>query len=659
MSKYGITDYGADYYGDGNSSLLIAQPVAQSIDYGKVQISWTTPGGTTWTRMRLVRNLYGFPTTADDGVVLFDLNFGPAATGTLDPAITNYVDQNLPSPRYYYYSLFVEEPVGLVIKWIRVGDVIGQSVADHGYQDYLLSLLPGYLTSADEEVDGQPTTSSTLGRIMALLGFDLARTRDNIDHQLYLRDPDRLYGPMVAGLCDLLGVPFEPEIGYRQNRVLARNAAFLAQNKGTLQGAVSMASALTGYGAVSLGYTNLMLTKQMASFEGSYAPWVLSSGTATLGITTSVTPYDGSYSLQITPTSTSVSIAHVTTSQPANAYGIPVTAGASYTVSGFAEGGGATAQMFLDIVWYDRLGAVISTTSGTDGPSPGGAAWTARSITTGTAPTGAIWAGVVMRFTGLTAATPIEVDSFQFEKNTGASAYQTPRLINIGLISPRINEINNAGFDTDTTGWSITNGTMVQDTATVYNTGQGSAKITPTGGGLTTSASTVFGAVPNDPFTASCQVHPTTTGPFHIEIEWLDHSDLTISSTNSTSVSCTGGAWTRLSLVDITVPSNAARGRFYIVEESGTGGIFYLDDVLGEHTSQVKPYFDLHTNTGDVYYDGATSESRSHLYPNSLTMKNRLLAWLPKYLPYWCDFELTLATPASTDYYEDTYVDLY
>lgn len=656
MSKYGKTIYGSDFYGPDSSALLRTTMDASPSNYGEVTLTWATPGS-TWTRLRLVRNSYGFPTTADDGVVLFDSNSGPAATGTLDPPITSFVDSGLKQGRYYYYSLFAQRGIGFAVTWTRCADASAQAVADHDYENYMLDRIPGIFTNDAGEVEGDPT-STPIRKFASLLGFDLARTRDSIDHLALLREPDLLAGPLVPALMNTVGVSYEPEIGLRNNRVLARNAVFLSRIKGTADSVTGMASALTGYGAEILPAKNLMLGRPMASFEGSYDPWVISSGTATLSCVTSPSPVSGSYSLQVTPTTTSVSLVHVNSTQHANAYGIPVVAGATYAVSGYAEAGGATAAMYLDITWYSRTGAVISTTSGASAPSTSVSTWSARTNTNGTAPAGAVWAGVTIRLTGLTAATPIYLDCLQFERSAGGSTtYETARLVNLHLIAPRINEINNAGFDNDTTGWAVTNCTLVRDTVTVFNSGLGSGKVTPSGS-LDATAQTSFGALPNTPFTVSCQVHPTSTGPFHLRLEFYDANGVLQGSTTGATVSCTGGAWKQLSL-STTIPGTANHGVLKVVEQAGTGGVFYLDDVLGEHTNVVKPYFDVHTDPGDVYFDGAQGESRSHLYPNSLTMTNRLTAWLPKYLPFWASYKITLAQPEPIDYYGDTYVDTY
>lgn len=82
MARYGVDYYGRAYYGNIALADYDAAPFnATAIDYGKIHVTWATPAG-NWTGIRLLRNSYGFPQTADDGTVLVDQTRGNIAAAT-------------------------------------------------------------------------------------------------------------------------------------------------------------------------------------------------------------------------------------------------------------------------------------------------------------------------------------------------------------------------------------------------------------------------------------------------------------------------------------------------------------------------------------------------------------------------------------------------
>lgn len=83
MARYGVDYYGRGYYGNVSLADYDATPFfATPIDYGKIFIKWTNPTG-NYTGLRLLRNSYGFPQTADDGLVLVDTASGTQVAGSV------------------------------------------------------------------------------------------------------------------------------------------------------------------------------------------------------------------------------------------------------------------------------------------------------------------------------------------------------------------------------------------------------------------------------------------------------------------------------------------------------------------------------------------------------------------------------------------------
>lgn len=83
MARYGVDYYGRGYYGNVSLADYDATPFsATPIDYGKIYVKWTNPTG-NYTGLRLLRNSYGFPQTADDGLVLVDTASGTSVAGAV------------------------------------------------------------------------------------------------------------------------------------------------------------------------------------------------------------------------------------------------------------------------------------------------------------------------------------------------------------------------------------------------------------------------------------------------------------------------------------------------------------------------------------------------------------------------------------------------
>ena len=671
MSKYGITPYATDYYGPAASSLYDSNPTATPVGFSRVRIDWSTPGG-TWSRIRLVRNSYGYPSTAYDGTVLVDSNSGPSATGTIDNAVNNYLDSSgLVGGKFYYYSLFVLVSTGLALTWKRSGNVQALAVYDYSYGSYLIDRLPNlYRGSASE--------GSVTENFMNLLGTDLSRLRSLMDHTLYIEDPDVVAGNLLPLLSGNFGIAYEPEIPMRQNRILLKNAAYLSQIRGTTSGITGFASALTGYGAEQLGLTNLFLNTDDAAFLNGIGLWS-SSGTALSIDTGGTVPTDPvlGTTLNVQPVTVPVSGGSVTA-----IYGgkIPVTAGSPYVFSIFTRvDTGTDAQVTLNVEWLDSTGAAISTLSGTATAIT--SAWGRQSFST-TAPTGALHAVPSITWTDPSAGNEY-LTAVQFEPGTVLSPWVQSRKIDISLLSERVNEVINPGFDSNTYGWTGTNATLAQETTITSGGGAGALSVTPTttgtattgvltgftgtpgvfsagvpyttttttSSGLDCAAYTTIAVDPSRSLAVSAVIYPTVSGDFSITVDWKDSGGTLISSYNSPSNSLTAGSFQQISGVTSSPP--LATSAVVTFTCFGGLGLWYLDDVQAEHASVVKTYFDPRYNPGEVLFEGTYAQSRSHLYPEYAVKKARLLDLLVQNVPVGSFFSIFFALPRGVTTWAD------
>jgi hypothetical protein len=293
MSRYGVSIYGLSVYGTDSPVAYAASGfTATPKDYGSILLKWNSPAG-NWSKIKLVRNSYGFPIDYEDGTLL-DIKGNQLFEAYKETDPVSYLDENLATNAFYYYSLFVFERINY--KWIRVSDIIGLSVKDYGYSTTLFNYVPDiYKTSSTTQVGGPAINVSsidenqTLKTYLSMFGFELSKyhTLTNLLFSRY--DTAKLNGLLLPSMLQELGLTFEPEIGYQQARILSRDATALYKGKGSLDGLREFLKAFTGWAVPTVadvpnptinGITvsnNKMLDYNDSSFEESIGHWVSDS----------------------------------------------------------------------------------------------------------------------------------------------------------------------------------------------------------------------------------------------------------------------------------------------------------------------------------------------------------------------------------------------
>lgn len=298
MSRYGVSIYGLSVYGTDTPVAYAASGfTATPKDYGTILLEWDNPAG-NWSKIKLVRNSYGFPIDYLDGTVL-DIKLDGAYEAYKETSPPSFLDTNLATNAFYYYSLFVFELINY--KWIRVADIIGLSVKEYGYSDRLFQYVPDvYKISSLSQAGGKSEINvssveenTVLKEYLDVFAFEL-NTYHTLTNLLFSRyDTSKISGLLLPSLLQELGLEYEPEIGYQQARILSRDATALYKGKGSLDGLREFLKAFTGYAVPTIasvpnptvnGITvgpNKMLDYNDSSFEESIGHWV-SDGTGTL-----------------------------------------------------------------------------------------------------------------------------------------------------------------------------------------------------------------------------------------------------------------------------------------------------------------------------------------------------------------------------------------
>lgn len=276
MSRYGIDYYGLALYGPDTyvdfSSGLSATPYS----YSSIFLKWDSPSG-NWSRIRLVRNPYGFPVTPFDGVTLMTKAFGD------DP--TEYLDESdLAEAAYYYYSLFVYDINQYV--WVKTGEAHAVSVKRYGNQDKLWDYLPDVYKLSTITSYSVTSENRQLRGFLDIFGFWFDHANTVIELLVNRYDVTKVNSTLIPLMLKQFGITYESEIGAQQARVLLRDAVQLQKEKGSLQGLKEYVKSFSGYSLASpvtgaslpavegvvIGH-NMMLSYDDSSFEDSIGNW--------------------------------------------------------------------------------------------------------------------------------------------------------------------------------------------------------------------------------------------------------------------------------------------------------------------------------------------------------------------------------------------------
>lgn len=670
MSKYGSSLYGIDYYGAAQLvNFSVAPFLATPYDHQQIALSWANAGG-AWTHIRLVRNSYGFPVNETDGVIVFDLNSGPSASGSIDGAITNYLDTGLAAGQFYYYSMFL---YGLNAyngrdDWRRAGDVQGLSVADYGYTQKLASQFPtvfgtdlGAIESATMDAD------TVLYRFLSLMGFELDRIRSEHDSLLNVNDPSAVSGGLLPLMANQYGLAYEPAVGMQQLRVLLRNIQHIYKVKGTVPGISALVEAFTNWGNIITDSPNLMLDYNDSSFEEGIGNW--NSTSASPSVTLSQYISDGSVAAFSTGANkvngllkatmgSSGGLTMVVGNKGAGVinpginsilYGIPVVPGQQYVASAYVRANTTVRAFTIGIAWYRIDGTYISgAAASSGGTNDATGSWTRISSPAvgGTAPSNAAYAAVNVASSAVALASGEihYVDAVQFETGSTASAFQEARDQRITLLADRVNEVTNPNFETNTTGWTATGSTAISRVTTQQHEGAASMQIVND-----SSASFVYTTTPLIPgvtqYTFSTWVYGPA-GNYHLSHYQSTPSAGTQLIAGPTTAVPTN-SWTRLSLT-VTVPIGETAARWAIVGPAST--TFFVDSVLVERGANLLPYFDAGisvTHPADYLWEGTTNASRSHYYINRQAKLYRIGLLLKDYVWNGSTFTLLSAQPGT------------
>ena len=246
MARYGTDIYGAGYYGAGTLTVVDfdASPfTATPVNYATIQLRWVVPSG-EWDTLRLVRNRYGFPLTADDGDVILENSKSTAANYYIDDGeVPNNV--GLKKGIDYFYSLFVLKTSDGF--WAKAGDAVGLSAKDYDFSFSLTTSLPEVFQSKSYKTLSSGANNDDLISFLSIFQTYFDFMKNYAELLLNTYDPTTIHYPALPYMMRQLGSKFEPELGVQQSRVFLRNVSLLTKSKGSLQGVKDFIKAFTGW----------------------------------------------------------------------------------------------------------------------------------------------------------------------------------------------------------------------------------------------------------------------------------------------------------------------------------------------------------------------------------------------------------------------------
>lgn len=656
MARYGYDFYGVGFYGTPVFIEFDASPVeAQSIDYGKILVSWRTPTG-NWDRLRLVRDSFGYPPTADSGTILVDTGAGTPVVDYLDS------DALLRPERFYYYSVFVRATTdGL---WRRSGDTTGLMVKDWKYSPRLYELAPTVYRDKDsEQTPFQANPKGVLERFLMLFGFALDSVRTEYETLKNVNDPTQVAGGLLPVMAKQWGFGFEAELGMRLARLQLRNAVHLYKLKGTKLGVEGVVSVLTGWAPTVAHGRNLMLDQNDSSFEQGLGTWTPGFNNPTISRRNVATAPSiagpvpvpagastgdvgsGDWLLELV-VNTAGDQSILQSSFDARFYSTPVVPGRQYIFSAYFRPDSTARGVAARIRWYDKSGALISALTGTAIAEVLNN-WVRASVS-GVAPAGAVGAFVEPIILSAAVGEKHWIDALQIESSPALNPYESARDVRIELLADRVNKIRNPSIEVDASEWDAENSSLARSTA-FARFGAASLSVSVTAAGNAGARTPRIPVTPGTAYTFSFYIRPDAAArSVQAQIQWWNAAATAASLVSGLTVTEVVGGFVRAHVTAVApADSLFARPRVFIAS-AAAAEIHYVDGALFEKGHQLRDYFDGSTRSdaGEYMWEGSGHITPSHFYSRRLIKNFRLNQRLTDFLPAAATYTLIYAQPA-------------
>lgn len=291
------------------------------------------------------------------------------------------------------------------------------------------------------------------------------------------------------------------------------------------------------------------------------------SGSAPAGLRDTGLPRTGSYSYKLTANADGL-----TTMMGAGNAGVPVTGGATYSVSGWSRAAATSRQAACAVSWYDSSASFISSQTGS-AVGTSASAWT-QATGTFTAPANAVTATLFVRVSGALAAS--EVHYFDDLSVRDAALLGRPLSEAVRLEieddpSGLVNEVENPSGVLGGWGWvtpvAASKLEGANDSLTEYKQGLKYSNTTANAGGQYFHCER-FDCSPGEWVGAFWHVNYTPWGYHRARVEWLDSSGAQIAASAWASFDSSNSD---CNLLPVQAPAGTVYARFLVELGKGSG----------------------------------------------------------------------------------------
>jgi hypothetical protein len=629
VAKYGNVTYGGTKYGETPKLVYSVEPMSLVVlDFSKVYLQWISPTG-TFSKIRLVRNQWGFPETAEDGVIIWDefATSGNVSRQSFVDGLDNPTSIGIVPGKPVYYSMFLYNDQKV---WVTAGKIQGIVALNHNTQNKIMDLIPKVYTSKEQSPLHVTDETSALYNFMYALSFSY----DEFLTLIELTQPNHTKeGSPFSVLSEEtghVGLDPEPNLPVKNQKRLVRESRYLYSHKGLKNGLETYAESLTGYAPTVTVSPNLLLSVQDSTFYQSIGNWLTSQNlTATSNVEQVAelgeNVIDMTYSCKLIATDASTSMFLGFFPWSPITRGIPVKSETEYIVSCKVKSPPSDGNVSLVIGWFDGTGAPISETAAST--TSANNTWKTVSKTA-TAPSTAVYAGIKILYSD---AGTYYVDQVCMQEGNTIN-YDEARAITVELSPNKINYIKNPSFEVDASNWATTGATFTQDSnvPTFGYTGDYSGKFVAAGlWDLSTSYN--IPVTPGQYYTGSFYVSSDDASTINCSIEFYNIDDELINTIEAVDQPISD----TFSQITVTgISDSLLEATYAIFRVSGTAGTFYIDLIQFEKSFVATEYFDgsMPSNYGNVW-QGTANSSYTLAYYNKPLKLPRLAETMKDWIP--------------------------
>jgi hypothetical protein len=609
VAKYGNVTYGGAKYGVTPKLAYSVEPMAITvINFAKIQVSWQSPTG-EFTKIKLVRNQYGFPETSEDGITIWeeDATEGTVSRSTFLDGEDNLVQTPIVNGRQVYYTMFLFTDQKI---WVNAGQITDMMPFNHGAHKKIMDIIPKVFTSDIQSPLGVTDEESALYSFMDGITFTYEQFLTQLDILRPQHSSEGIAFSTLAQNAFSVGLIPEPALPVKNQKRLIREALYMYSHKGMEQGISAYAESLTGFAPTTTLSPNLLLSVQDSTFYESIGNWTATN--ATLTSSNEQVPATGTNVIDNVYTGKIVASAagamQLGNTAPITR-GVPLLSDTEYVVSCKLKSPSSAGNITLAVKFYDRHGEITGTTQSSTAVAANNTWKSASKVFT--TPADSSYASIQISYS---AAGTYYLDQVCIQLGDTV-AYDEARAISVFLDSSKINYIKNPSFEVDDSDWTVTGAVFTQDAAvpTEGYSGNYSGKfVVATTGDIETDYDIPVTA--GRYYTLSFYVSSDDSTAITGLVEFFDENDNLLEELE-TEFAITD-SFSRVSMTALT-DSGSEVSYAKVKIAFNDAGTYYVDLIQFERSQTATEYFDgsLPTEYGAVW-EGTANSSYTHIYPN-------------------------------------------